>query len=174
MLIPQVFFVDDSRTMKQYWPEVIRLMRLLIYLIKDKDPDGADLYFLGDDTRHKVKTAKAAFKQLDAHVCKGKSSITGRLGDEVHRYCHKFSGAKAFFGMSVRPRTLYILTDGILDHGDQQQGHQEIRTLTTKLQEMHYTRKQYGIQFIRFGNDPSGIDRLDALDSLNQTASLGM
>jgi hypothetical protein len=174
MLILQVFFVDDSSTMHQYWPEVTRLVKLLVYLIKERDPDGADLYFLGSDTRHKVKTATAALDQLRAHMCKGHSSISGRLGEEVQRYCQKFSRAKSFLGMSVRPRTLYILTDGVLAHGDHRQGHQEIRTLTVKLLEMSYSRKQFGIQFIRFGNDPGGIHRLDVLDSLNQTANLGL
>ncbi|KAK5729695.1 hypothetical protein LTR17_011772 [Elasticomyces elasticus] len=167
-----VFMIDDSEGMKPHKNALKQLVQLLVYVTKTKDPDGVDLYFLSSNKLHKVKHSSDALRLLGKPFS-GQCSINGRLGDEIHKYC-KDIDMHARLTVAPRKRSIYILTDGALRHGDDFQGHDRIKSLVSKLVSARMGREQIGIQFIRFGNDQQGIDRLDRLDNLSQSANLGL
>ncbi|KAK3645604.1 hypothetical protein LTR56_009044 [Elasticomyces elasticus] len=171
-----VFMIDDSEGMRPYLTALKQLVLLLVYVTKKMDRDGVELYFLSSDKVHKVKSSTEAVDLLNTNLTfKSQCSIEGRLGDEIHKYCrHIDRYLKQHKKKPLVKRSIYILTDGALHHGDGVQGHDIIKNLVSKVLLAGMHRMQIGIQFIRFGNDQQGIDRLDRLDHLGQSASLGL
>jgi hypothetical protein len=58
---------------------------------------------------------------------------------------------------------IYVLTDGCWENACT--GENQIRNLVDELVKLKLTKDQVGIQFIRFGNDQRGLERLSYLDS---------
>lgn len=58
--------------------------------------------------------------------------------------------------------SLYVLTDGIWK--PPADASTSIRSLVKELQELGFGKAQVAIQFIRFGEDPDALRRLEALD----------
>lgn len=156
--------------MSKYWPELKRLFGDLAYLIKECDPDGVELYFMTseDSKRSKETSPLLTMLELKGHRLRGNSNAARRIAFLLQRYQHKLDHGEPrsfhnLMGGPARPQNLYILTDGVW---------QEIcdvatpiRYLVDKLESKHSPGDQFGIQFIQFGNDPKGTERLDELDS---------
>lgn len=136
-------------------------------MIKKHDKDGLDLYLTSsDERRHDMNTSKL-LKHLDAHRPAGQSDMSDRLGSILQDYRAKLD-AKArprkFWEkpLEVRRLVIYVFTDAIwqpICHVDQ-----PIRTMVDYLDQHGLRNAQVGIQFIRFGADQQGIERLQYLD----------
>jgi hypothetical protein len=63
----------------------------------------------------------------------------------------------------VRRLNLYILTNGIWE--DKSTGKIPIVNFAQKLMKLGMIKGQVGIQFISFGNNPAGLERMRVLDS---------
>ena len=66
----------------------------------------------------------------------------------------------------VRPLSIYILTDGVWQGG----GNPEVPMLglVETLKNYNLTRNQVGIQFISFGDDAGGLERMHDLDEMSK------
>jgi hypothetical protein len=170
----EVFFIDDSQTMEKHWRGVQYLSHLLMYIVKEMDPDGVELYFLSSKERLRLKTSTKMEKLISSRNPSGMTSLN-RLNDDLVPYGKKLDQYARSLGMDPpRPRSLYVLTDGVLEYGDDTQGQGAIKMVVDGIQRAKLVRGQVGIQFISFGNDPEGIARLERLDRLNQDERLGL
>ena len=170
----KVFFIDDSQTMEQHWREVQYLSHLLMYIVKEMDPDGVELYFLSSKEKLRPKTSTKMEKFISSRNPSGMTSLN-RLNDDLVPYGKKLDQYVRSIGIDPpRPRSLYVFTDGVLDYGDDTQGQGVIKMIVDDIQRAKLLRGQVGIQFISFGNDAEGIARLQRLDRLNQDQRLGL
>ena len=171
----QVFLIDNSNSMLQHSKKIHDLFGLLSYMIKKSNPGGIELHFTMCTRRQRAKRTTPLLKTLEEVEYIGVSNIKKPLGDILLTYYEKLRdprrGSSAFSSAflttrSSRPvqcQNVYIFTDGVWQPGCDPG--QMIGTLVRNLEENSMQREQFGIQFIRFGNDPDGIGRLNHLDS---------
>ncbi|KAK5674220.1 hypothetical protein LTS10_013057 [Elasticomyces elasticus] len=169
-----VFIIDDSTSMQRHKKALEQLMQLLVYVTKTMNPGSMDLYFLSSDKIHKVKNSSGALRLLGKYFVGfgGQVDISLRLGNEIQEYCKNIDiHAQQHKKRPLAKRSIYILTVGAVYNAKDPY---PIKRLISKLLTARMAREQFGIQFIRFGDDQQGIDTLDRLDRLSQTAQLGL
>lgn len=187
----KAFLIDNSASMKKHWTEVVNVFKGLANIVHNVDPDGIDIYFTNSsDVYHRKRMGwdrnnwqklipKIQQRQL-AGTCDMKVALQSvlsdfsanldpptekpRNGNRISRFLSPLSStqAKPKKGLSV-----YVLTDGIWqDSPPPVCGvEQPIRHVVEKLDQNSHLDAMVGIQFIRFGEDPRGRDRMDLLDS---------
>ncbi|KAH0539072.1 hypothetical protein FGG08_004370 [Glutinoglossum americanum] len=165
-----VFLIDDGISMQSHWRNVVALFKTLGYLVKQRDPDGMELCFTNSLKEERSKDRKRLLELLGEVVPKGNTDISIRLGSILLKYEERLinqSAARPMFRArptgSAPPLSLYIFTDGVWQ--PECDVTFSIKKLVTKLEDLGSPPKQVGIQFIRFGDNPEGIKRLDYLDS---------
>ncbi|KAG8164294.1 hypothetical protein KVR01_006212 [Diaporthe batatas] len=170
----QIFVIDDSETMRQnHWDDVIDTVKALGYLVKHADPNGVELFVTSNPTRPRKSGAReisTLVRWLDnperrypGGPCNMESSLSSIL-DHVKSGLKKGPG---FFQQTNRRGTsVYILTDAIWEGGTRKQCGVEdpIKDLVRKMQKLCKTRTTVALQFIQFGDDPLGKQRLQYLD----------
>ncbi|OAG07882.1 uncharacterized protein CC84DRAFT_1173477 [Paraphaeosphaeria sporulosa] len=164
-----VFLFDDSGSMKDHWPAALRVFSTLGYIVKRKDPDGMEIR----------TTMDTSFKKLSKHrkpLLNALSSVGLRLGGQcdigrtlsaiLRDLHHEEKKSPTWTGFRWRKEkwgvNIYILTDGIWEEGDEWLP--AIVDSINKLIESGMRKGQLGIQFIQFGSDPVGTERLRMLD----------
>lgn len=168
----QVFLVDNSPSMLKHWKQATYLIRILAWRALGYDENGMELYFTDDKPRAQVEQ-KADQKVADfvRAMEAGKPSIrmrdppqsmTGALVRIFDRY-NKDDNS--------RPMTIIILTDGVWENiYDDGAVDQTIRNQIQHLINKGYPREELfktrplTFQFIRFGDHPEGMKRLERLD----------
>ncbi|KAF1810984.1 hypothetical protein P152DRAFT_73235 [Eremomyces bilateralis CBS 781.70] len=161
-----VFLIDTSSSMKPHWQDVEKCLDVLGYIVKPYDPDGLDLCFTSTlDVIHKRHSTSLLSAVRAKEPKKGHypSDIRHRLGQILNEFLKKLRTAvDAHNEDSVRPRTIYVFTDG--DWPEKYNPEPPIVEFVSAL------RKQkgfFGLQFIQFGDSSRGTDRLKRLDRLN-------
>lgn len=95
------------------------------------------------------------------------SNINLRLGQILRKYQVELERQeernKSFWmrGKAVKPLSLYVFTDAAWQGCD---AVAPIEAMIEKQKQLELPKEQVGIQFIRFGNDPTGMERLEYLD----------
>lgn len=153
-----------------------KLFKSLAYMVKDGDPDGIELYFTKFTKKHKNEDTTPLLNALKRKRPGGFSDIKKRLYDILQQYQSSLSvgtihGSRFSFSLfsfrsavtSVRPLSLYILTDGAWQ--DIINVERPIENLVQELVKHDYRADQVEIQFIRFGDNPDSIQRLGRLNS---------
>ncbi|KUI67132.1 Mitogen-activated protein kinase kinase 1 [Cytospora mali] len=173
-----VFIIDNSKSMQEHKKAVIDTFTTLAYILQDADDDGLDVMFTSnwEEMRHDRRTDNlVAFvnnnfdkygarcfieKSLHAVITKVIERLPEKEGARrrlVNRLARKNKG---------RPTSIYILTNGVWD--SKAKGvcgaDTPIRQLIRELQSRNLHRSQVAIQFIHFGNDERGSERLKWLD----------
>lgn len=158
--------------MAPYRGEARDVLDLLAYMLLESDPDGIDLYYTGDREKLRGKTHLSILKDFDNHPNEGTPDMRERfaeiLGCYQERLGKKNGIFKRVFGKHVpskgpRRQNLYVLTDAVWQPKTTLTI--EIEALVNDLLQHGLLNKQIGIQFIRFGNDEEGIERLNRLDA---------
>lgn len=197
-----MFVIDDGETMrdlrainrKEGESEVADYVDVLGYMVKRLDKDGIDLYYFNSSER--ILGSKNSTKlvlSVRGHKFSGVSSPENSLVKTLDAYSKKIKafaseisaeqshGWKSHLPLShfkapklPAPLSVYVLTDGVWQLGGDEDLERTIRDLIKNLHAAKCTRKQIGIQFIRFGNNPAGIERLNALDRLGRTPGLDL
>jgi hypothetical protein len=172
--------------------EVADYVDVLSYMVKRLDKNGIDLYYFNSPQRvegsknstklaisvrgHKFTGASSPenslVKKLDAYSRKIKAFASATPEDQPHGWKSHFTPPKA--PKLPDPLSVYVLTDGVWQLGGHEDLERTIRELIKNLHAAKCTRKQIGIQFIRFGNNAAGIERLHALDRLGRTPGLDL
>ncbi|KAK4544429.1 hypothetical protein LTR36_004320 [Oleoguttula mirabilis] len=67
--------------MQPYWPHLKELLEPLTYLVKDGDPDGAELHFTISTNSVQSKKSKELITLVDHHQPMGDTDIEHRLGN---------------------------------------------------------------------------------------------
>ncbi len=138
----------------------------LVYMVKETDPDGVELRFSMFKDKLRFKNTKPLLEAFDRKMAEGESNIRIPLLQILEEYEEKLENRarkKRWSRGPVRPLNLYILTDGVWQpHCD---ATEIISDMVNMLTKYGVRRENFGIQFIRFGNDADGIARLEKLDS---------
>ncbi|KAL9623131.1 MAG: hypothetical protein Q9160_002645 [Pyrenula sp. 1 TL-2023] len=160
------FLVDNGTTMRSHWDVATFVLETLTMKLIGLDEDGLDLRFtIGTYQIDNARGFKAAkkFKEAmtnptvsDLEMAKtNMSESLGRIFDEYFR------------SPKQKQRTLIVLTDGIWEGSVKDKSvEKKIVDCMSKLRQRNVSMvdRQYTIQFIRFGDDPEAIRRLNELD----------
>ena len=158
--------------MEPYRNEIKMLLELLWDMVAKYDPDGPDLYITTDMKRLKPKTDDRMLQELDRRPAKDASDMRFCFAQIIEKYQNHFGTTKLRDrwrswkdtpSKGPRKLSLYVITDGVWQKRTDLE--QVIRTLVDLLIQHKLTNKQIGIQFIRFGHDKTGMERLEKLDS---------
>lgn len=197
-----MFVVDDGETMgkirtanrQQRQSEVADYVDVLSYMVKRHDKDGIDLYYFNssqcvEGSKNSTKLVlsvrghkfsgvsspeNSLVKILDAYSKKIKAYASGTHDDQSHSRRFHLPLGRSKAPKLPAPLSVYVLTDGVWQLGGDDDLEKTIKDLITNLRAAKCMRKQIGIQFIRFGNDPVGIERLNALDRLGSAHGLDL
>lgn len=170
--VDSVFLIDNSHSMRPSRKEVEYTFSLLGYIVKGTDPDGIEIRFTMSPNRNdKARNTAQLLRTLVSVPYFGTSNIRTALGEILQDYQGKLRDQKptrSLFNRTRSPRlvrrqNVYVFTDGVWHPGCDPT--QLIKNLVDSLQQNSMVREQFGIQFIRFGNDPDGVIRLNQLDS---------
>ena len=167
MMFFQVFLIDDSLSMRPHWDDVVSLFSVFAYFAKKLDNNGLEMYFTVSDKKKTFKDTTPAvlhLKKIKPNTC----SNDLRLDQILRSYqtdLEPQKEPKGYFwprAKEVKPLSLYVFTDAAWPGCD---AVAPVEAMIEKLQQLGLSRAQVAIQFIRFGNDPTGIKRLEYLDS---------
>ncbi|KAJ9611408.1 hypothetical protein H2200_004592 [Cladophialophora chaetospira] len=163
-----VFLIDDSASMKSNWDEVLNLLGILAYTLKGFDEDGTEVRFTMSDSHYRAKNTTTLSHYVKKIQPSGTSDIEHSLRRIVEPYLQKASHTsqipKRFLTeRPTRPLSIYVFTDGVWGPKSDPSG--LLTTLTKKLQDPEIAYRDVGIQFIQFGNDQRGAERLKLLDN---------
>lgn len=151
--------------MSSHWDKMTTLFEALAYLVKQSDTDGIDLHFtVSSEQVSRSKSTGKLVEKIKRHKREGVTDMTWNLDRILENYREQFHRKKPFFNSNhkVRPLTLYVLTDGIWEA--ECDPSPVIKRMVKRLEELQCAESQVGIQFISFGEDPLGLNRLQRLD----------
>lgn len=171
--------MDDSLSMKTHWNDVISLFYVFGYLVKKFDANGLEMYFTVSEKKKTFKNTTPAVSLLKTIKHTTYSNIDLRLEYILRKYQtdlenqqrrkaeakvvkREFTLVNRARPKVVKPLSLYVFTDAVWHHGD---AIAPIEAMIEKQQQLTLPREQVAIEFIRFGNDPTGIGNLEYLDS---------
>ncbi|KAF9770538.1 hypothetical protein IL306_011901 [Fusarium sp. DS 682] len=154
----QIMLVDNFSSMDEHKTKAMKTARVISYVAKIADDNGMEL-FAASETTKRPRMCKNS-TQIEKAVgrmktVKGKCDMQKCLGDILDRVL-----VKATF----RPTSIYIYTDGVWEPGDDR-----VEVLINRaidfLDANGYKSSALMFQFIRFGSDPTGTERLEHLDN---------
>lgn len=158
--------------MKTHWPNVMSTVHVLGEMLTGKDPDGMELYFMSSPNKNKSKNASTLVNFCRANApregCTEYTEISARLSTILFEYQKNIEprGMRAIWRKirPVRPLNVYVLTDGKWEYKSDPR--KCIKSLATKLDGAEsFPQDACGIQFIQYGHDTRGKERLEYLDS---------
>ncbi|KAF5549962.1 serine threonine kinase [Fusarium napiforme] len=154
----QIMLVDNFGSMEQHKPKAMRTARVISYVAKIADDNGMEV-FAASETTKKPATCTSSGKVEKAikkmKTVKGKCNMQKCLYDILNR---------VLVPGQFRPTSIYIYTDGVWEPGEDGTKHSISRAIRF-LDRHGYNSSALMFQFIRFGNDPIGTERLDYLDN---------
>lgn len=166
--------------MKQYQENIEEVVSLLAYMLKPSDKDGLDLYFTQDLQKVNSKKSSKLSRSIHNMHFSGISDMRGKLHNILQEHRNKsgvhVSFLKTLLGrqsqQSQRRLSFYILTDAKWQPNNDVGG--RIRDLVRTMRHKGHSKEYVAIQFIRFGDDPASIDKLDRLDHGLGLKAIGM
>lgn len=151
--------------MRRHWPAVEDLFKLLAYILKLEDDDGLDLYFTSSFEKHHHKHTTPLRDRIHRQMTernKGHSDMSRTLehvlGDYTLAVERQPRGTKRRKGLNV-----YIFTDGIWNPSCDIVP--AIDNCVKSMMRHRVPEKEVGLQFISFGNDTEGLNRLRLVDN---------
>ena len=165
----QVFLIDDSASMRQYWDEVQMLFKVLASITKGLSGEQLELHLPTAGVTYRSRDItplqnKIREIQLDP-LCGSRPDRT--LPEILKRYSEKMhkdpqqadrKPLRVDERAIKRPMNLYVFTDGIW--GPESDIGASIRTLSQNLRKAGMTRDQVGIQFIQFGPATTSMENV--------------
>ncbi|KAI2476234.1 SPS1 Serine-threonine protein kinase [Pyrenophora tritici-repentis] len=166
----QIFLIDDSNSMKKHWEQVRRVFEALAYLVKELDPDGIELRFTNNcSLDDRSKDRRNLIRTLKRVTPSGQCQMGLALSKILPRYPQNQPDKRSSWRPAPAEKTgmnIYIFTDGVWSKENNcvETTVQHIELLVDKLVQSGQLQG-VGIQFIRFGDDQVGRERLDFLDN---------
>jgi hypothetical protein len=149
--------------MKPYWSQVRLTLETLAYVVKSFDQDGMELMFSNSSKKAQHKNRGSMLNSFNKITPTGQRGMTLAL-QEILNQCDADTTplAKQFRRRRNKGFSVYVLTDGVWEGREDASSRlcKVINYAMTKLT----TTVDIGIQFIQFGNDALGTERLKRLD----------
>jgi hypothetical protein len=156
-----------------HWVQVMRTFEALAYLVKRKDPDGIEIRFTSKPSYKRVsKDRKPLLTQLKSASPSGEWDICSTLGQILDDYDWDFpqdhGGLTSRLRNKTRKKTkkwgvtIYVFTDGVWKPG--QDWLTDLVDMIKALLDKKAQPRQIGIQFVQFGTDEEGTQRMKILD----------
>lgn len=154
--------------MSHHWDNVHKVFETLSYIVKEVDPDGFDLWFTGPGKPLKnCQKTTAPLQAVESRRKRGTTDITDKLRQIFDDYIEALQKPRtvlsSLLSKQVKPLSLYVFTDGVWEE-DCDPTH-VVENFVRQLQDLGKVKGKVGIQFISFGEDPVGLERMDILDS---------
>lgn len=171
LTLSKLFLIDDSATMAAHWDEVVKAIWLLGYIVKRFDKNGIDVSFTISDKKYNMKHTSPMVEAVERHRPPQGSSISPNMTWKLEAILGKYRKAldkkqatwlSLPFSKDVKKTILFVFTDGRWE--PESNAERPIEKFVHSLKECGLPEHQFGIQFIRFGDNPAGIDILDRLD----------
>ena len=161
--------------MHEHWPNVRESVELLCEILFARKADNRiDVQLAMGDKNLNSSRVSHIVKYVREHPPgrgpgSADASIEYALGKVLRKFLedlkHRRNSSRTRFSWSnIKPLSLYILTNGSFPYQDDVGA--PIRDTIKDLQQMGLLTGFIGIQFVRFGEDPEGIQRLEYLDNL--------
>ncbi|KAF4498672.1 serine threonine kinase [Fusarium agapanthi] len=154
----QIMLIDNFGSMEEHKPKAMKTARVISYVAKIADDNGMEVFAASETTKRPVIcTSSGKVEKIikKMKTVKGKCSMYKCLDDILNR---------TLVAGQFRPTSIYIYTDGVWEPGDD-----KVNLLISRaiefLDSHGYKSSALMFQFIRFGNDPTGTERLDYLDN---------
>lgn len=159
--------------MEQYREDIEKVVELLAYVLKSSDKDGLDIHFTQNSQQINSQKSSKLSSSIKSMRFGGVPDMRGRLSTILQEHRSRFgtdvSPRRRFFVRSTpsqpqpqRPLSFYVLTDAKWQPNNDVGG--LIKDLVTNMRDKGCRKEHVAIQFIRFGNHPAGIEKLDKLD----------
>ncbi|KAI3392354.1 hypothetical protein diail_5834 [Diaporthe ilicicola] len=176
-----ILVVDNSKLMRKVKPEVLRVFSSLAHVLEAADPNGLDVICTSDPgNMQNSRTTEKLVRFVQSNFDKGANApcfIETALKTLVDKVIDKLPSGpgerktlrSVFKTEKVRPISIYVLTTGVWDPTPAAKdgtcgAERPINQLINELRSRNLHKSQVAIQFIRFGNDPTGMGRLKILD----------
>jgi len=153
--------------MLEHWSNVCKTFKALTYLVRETGEAKIDLHFtISRRCEKKARKSKDLLPIVQAmeDEIRSKDSTTDinfRLNEILEDYKRNLDN-NHWWRSKPKPLSLFVLTDGIWE--DEVTASEPIKNAVAKLEDLRKDKRQIGIQFISFGNDPEGLQRLEHLD----------
>lgn len=156
--------------MRPHRENVLSVVSFLAYLLKDMDDDGLDVRFTQSTEKKNSGRTSKLLEVVSRVAFRGVSDMRTRLSQILQEHKNKFGTTvpppgswykKSGPRETQKPLSFYILTDGKWQPNEVGP---IIISLVESMKENKLHKDHVGIQFIRFGQDSKGIDRLNHLD----------
>lgn len=155
----------------------MRTVEALSYIVKGADPDGVELYMTSRPNKFihaRSGVSSKILKSLERHTQSSATQNTNleeNFGLILDKTTHSESGvassSRSLLGRPPkerqRPASIYVLTDGVWN-GNNDAMITLIRQLVERAQMQEGNRPDIMVQFIQFGHDESGTERLKHLN----------
>lgn len=161
-----IILIDDSESMRIMFREVLKVVEILVWLVKDLDSLGVDIRFASNPIKRHTRTfPRPSTDRIMASVRQWFER------NEADKYCNmKYLLNKVFADDKIvsprYPTSVLVLTDGVWEGGPIQDigVEQSISQVIEQMDEKGVSDTDFTFQFVRFGNDPDGLARLKHLD----------
>lgn len=147
--------IDNFSSMRPHIDKVIKTASVISYVTKEADKDGMDLYFTSDTVNAK-KCASSTDVESEVNKMKivdGRCDMRNCLNNIL----------EPVLIPNMRPTSIYVYTDAIWEPGTPEVD-DIIKTCIKHLVESRERPSTLMIQFIQFGQDVDGTERLRHLD----------
>jgi hypothetical protein len=161
-----IILIDDSESMRIMFREVLRVVEILVWLVKDIDSLGVDVRFASNPAKRHTRTfPRPSTDKLMAPIRQWFNK------NDADKYCNmKYLLNKIFADDKIvnpkHPTSVLVLTDGVWEGGPiQDTGVEEsISQVIRQMDEKGVRDTDFTFQFVRFGNNSKGLARLKYLD----------
>ncbi|KAF4981161.1 hypothetical protein FZEAL_2995 [Fusarium zealandicum] len=155
----QIMLIDNFASMSPHMDNVAKTARVIGYVAKTADNDGMDLYFASDTTKSRTCKSSTAVEAAirKAKAVEGSCNMQRCLVDILEPVWKKLER-----GMSA---SIYVYTDGVWEPGEDQVK-SVIKEAIRRLSKAHKPAITLMFQFIQFGEDAKGTERLEYLDDM--------
>jgi hypothetical protein len=154
--------------MREEWPAVKEAFEALSYIVKPMAPDGIELFFTVSYDTWRRHDTKELVEKLEKKGVGGDTNISYRLGLQLDFYKPKIEltpRKRSAKSKKVRPMCFYILTDGNWTAGGDPIA--VIKGMADHLISADLKSGQVTVQFISFGQNAAGLQRMNDLANTN-------
>ncbi len=173
----QMFLVDDSTSMIEYWSEVDDLLHSLAYAVKKCSHNGLELRYTHVDEKvhstnstdlvNSVRKFKPPYATGNDRRYTDIETSLGSFLDDYRQRIEKYAKRRLTQHLhhDVKRVNVYVLTDGRWQPESDASIGESFRRLVSTLKLHGRNPKQIGVQFIQFGDDAEARQRLERLDN---------